>query len=323
MRRLLHGVRIEVAPGLSEDLCRALLAALAPGDAGAPPDLVVSVEESRRPVPQDGGGRPIFVHGVLRGWARGGAIRLADGASAVEIAPDGRRISGAIHVEPGAGRPSDRGLLALALAVALRSHGLYHLHAAALASREGATVLVPGTGGSGKTTLALALASAGYTPACDDVCFLARDGGAAVVVPVPRAFHVGEQTARAFPGVAAHLGAAVASGKRELDPRRALGIQPPARLAPPAALLFPSIAGAPRTATAPRAPEEAFEGLLASSALVVVDGMPGAREHLALLGELVRGAVALDVTLGDDVLAEPGRVARAVDAAAADARTGR
>lgn len=312
---MIHGVRLAVEPGLSEALCRALLAALPPGDPGEPPDLVVSIAESASPVPQDVGGRLILQHGNLRGWARDGAVRVGDGSSAVEISADGRRITGAVHVAAGGERPFDHVLLAFAVAVALRSHGLYHLHAAALGSPGGATVLVPGEGGAGKTTLALALATAGFTPACDDLCFLARGADGPVVVPVPRAFHVAARTAAAFPDLAPHLGAPVPSGKRAVDPLRALGVAGAAALPRPAALLFPAVGAAPRTVLSPRAPEETFDALLAASALVTVDGMPGAREHLGLLGALVRSARALDVRLGEDVLRDPGRVAAAVAAA--------
>lgn len=319
MRRVLHGVRISVEPGLSADLCRALLDALAAGDPGQPADLTISISPSERPVPQDAGGRPILFHGLLRGRDLGGAVRLTDGASAVEISGDGRAISGVVHAPRAGERPFDHVLLAVAVAVALRSHGLFHVHAATLLAPDGAAVLVPGAGGSGKTTLALALALGGFTACGDDLCFLSRRAGTPAVVPVPRAFHVAERTARAFPALAARLGAAVPSGKRELDLRRALpGTRPaPPSLPLPAALLFPSVAGAPATAVRPRPPEEAFDALLDASALAVVDAMPGAAEHVALLGEVVRAGRALDVALGEDLLAAPARVAGRIAAAIA------
>lgn len=317
MRRVLHGVRISVEPGLSADLCRALLDALAPGDPGQPADLSISVSASERPVPQDAGGRPILFHGLLRGRDLGGAVRITDGASAVEISADGRAISGVVHAPRSGERPFDHVLLAVAVAIALRSHGLFHVHAATLLAPDGAAVLVPGAGGSGKTTLALALALGGFTACGDDLCFLSGRGGIPAVVPVPRAFHVAERTARAFPALAARLGAAVPSGKRELDLRRALPGTRPASLPLPAALLFPAVAGAPDTAVRPRSPEEAFDALLDSSALAVVDAMPRAAEHVALLGEVVRAGRALDVALGEDLLAAPARVAERIAAAVA------
>lgn len=316
MRRSLHGVRIAAAPGLSEDLCRALLEALEPDERAAPPDLTIEVDASDRPVPADAGGRPLFFQGTLRAWERDGAVRVADGASAIEISAGGRRITGTVHAPAGGERVFDHVLLAVGLAVALRSHRLYHLHAATLLRPDGAAVVIPGAGGSGKTTLTLALATRGFAPVADDLCFLGRDAEGPVLVPVPRAFHVAERTARAFPELAARLGGPVPSGKRELDPRRVFPGPRPRALRRPAALLFPRLGGA-ETAVAPRSPEAAFDALLESSALVVVDGMPGAREHLALLGELVRGSGALEVRLGEDLLADPARVAGALAAALA------
>lgn len=317
MRRVLHGVRIAAAPGLSADVCRALLEAAAPGDAADPADVTVSVRASRRPVPPDPRGRPILFHGVLRGREVDGAVRLTDGTSAVEVSADGRTITGTVHLPDGGARPFDHVLLAVAFAVALRSHGLFHVHAATLVAPGGAVVLVPGSGGAGKTTLALALAARGFTACGDDLCFLTRRGGAPAVVPVPRPFHVAEGTARAFPALAPLLGAPVPSGKRELDPRRALPGPRPGALPLPSGLLFPSVAAAARTEVRRRSPEEAFDGLLESSALAVVDAMAGAAEHLALLGELVRGARALDVALGADLLADPPGAAARVAAALA------
>lgn len=317
MRRVLHGVRIGVEPGLSADLCRALLDALAPGDPAEPADVTISIRASARPVPADARGRPIFFHGVLRGRDLGDAVRITDGTSAIEVSADGRAISGLVHVPGADARTFDHVLLAVGVAVALRSHGLYHLHAASLVAPDGAVVLVPGSGGAGKTTLALALAQQGHVAWGDDLCFLTARGGAPAVVPVPRAFHVSDQTARAFPALAARLGAPVASGKRALDLRVALPGQRPASLPLPAVLLFPAVAGGPRTSLRPRSPEAAFDGLLESSALAVVDAMAGAAEHLALLGEVVRGARALEVALGADLLADPPGAAARVAAALA------
>lgn len=317
MRRVLHGVRLAVAPGLSVDLCRALLDALAPGDPADPADVTISISASERPVPADAGGRPIFFHGLLRGRDVGGAVRITDGTSAVEISADGRAISGLVHVSGAGERTFDHVLLAVAVAVALRSHGLYHVHAATLVAPGGAVVLVPGAGGAGKTTLALALAERGFVAWGDDLCFLTRRGGAPAVVPVPRAFHVATRTAEAFPRLAAALGAPVPSGKRALDLRGTLPARRPPSLPLPATLLFPAVADGPRTAITPRTPEAAFDALLDSSALAVVDAMPGAAEHVALLGDVVRGARALDVALGEDLLSDPGGVAAALAAAVA------
>jgi hypothetical protein len=310
VRRVLQGVQIAAAPGLAEDLCRSLLGALEPGDPGEPPDLVITARPSEAPVPPAPGGRPIFFHGVLRGSEHAGAVRVTDGSSSVEISADGRAIDGTVHVAARGERPFDHVLLAVALAIALRSRGLYHLHAAALVAPGGGVVLVPGAGGAGKTTLALALAARGFAPIADDLCFLTRRGGAPAIVPVRRAFHVAERTAEAFPALAPLLGAPVPSGKRELDPVRAFGAPPPGRLGLPATLLFPEVTGGPRTMVAPMEPEAAFDALLASSALVVVDAMPGAAEHLALLGEVLRSACALRVQLAEDLLRDTNRAAR-------------
>src|SRR5262249_39557977 len=100
------------------------------------------------------------------------------------------------EVTPG----SSIGMLQLALAVALRREGLFHLHAAALIHPSGASVLVAGGSGAGKPTTTLAMLEAGAAYLGDEFLFLrAAPAGAVEVRAFPREFHLGPRTLAAFP----------------------------------------------------------------------------------------------------------------------------
>jgi hypothetical protein len=66
-------------------------------------------------------------------------------------------------------------LATISLMELLERRGLFSLHAACLAGRDGRGVLLAGASGAGKSTLALALAWAGMGFLSDDVVFLAHD----------------------------------------------------------------------------------------------------------------------------------------------------
>ncbi len=67
---------------------------------------------------------------------------------------------------------------------ALARHGFFPLHAAAVRSRRGIGILLPGASGSGKTTVALAALAGGFAFAGDDQVLLRRQGPGLEVLPL-------------------------------------------------------------------------------------------------------------------------------------------
>jgi hypothetical protein len=277
------------------------------------------------------GARPSFYQGVVQAYlveppgpARPLTFLLWDRASRVtarldphaplieaEIAPEDR--------EPAPG--SALGMLQIALALTLRCHGLFHLHAAALVHPSGAGVLLAGGSGAGKTTATIALLEAGfddrsssssftarsYSYLGDDSLFLrARPEGVSVLAS-PRAFHLGPETLSAFPRLRPLADPrAGARGKLALDPRLAF----PERFRPameaPAVVLLPQIrASSAASSIAPVAPADALFALIGSSASLFIDGLPGRAENLALLPKLLPRKGAFELALGQDALAAP------------------
>ena len=80
----------------------------------------------------------------------------------------------------------------------------------------------------------------------------------------------------------------------------------------PSTLLLPSITGAAATVVEPVGPAEALGELVESSTFVVVDGLPGGREHLAALARIADEARAWKVGMGRDVLSRPVEVAASI-----------
>jgi hypothetical protein len=302
----LHGLRVLVAG--DDGLCAAArdLGGDATADAaGGPPDLVLSL--ARAPASPAPAGPCRFFHGVVRCHASGDDLIVWDGASRARVVAGGARIEVEV-ADATLGDPHrfSQVFLLVALVLALRWRGLFHLHAGALVAPGGRGVLVAGGAGAGKSTLTVALLEQGCDYLGDDAVLLRAGGGAASVLALPRPFHLGERTAAAFPRLRALLGAALAAGdKRRLDPAAAWPGRARLAMGPPALILLPEVAPAGPTTTEPVAPAEALGALLESSALVAIDALPGARAQLDALRRLVDGAPALRVRLGRDLLDRP------------------
>jgi hypothetical protein len=86
-------------------------------------------------------------------------------------------------------------------------------------------------------------------------------------------------------------------------------------MAPPSVLLLPHVSGSPTTMVEPLSSAEAMGALIESSTHVVVEGLPGAAEHLDVLRRVSDGVEAYRVESGTDLLREPaatvGRILRA------------
>jgi hypothetical protein len=249
------------------------------------------------------GFRQTFKHGA-RGFERSGEFLLLDGDAHVRVSADGRFIDA--QLPDGADVETT---LLIALAIALRHHGLYHMHAGALVRADGTGVLVLGASGAGKSTVTVSLLEQGARFLGDDAVFLGERDGGVRLLGLPRPFHLGETTCAAFPSFSG--APLLARGKRSV-PLQAL----PGRLAlamdAPRILLFPTVARAPITEIAPLSPADAFGRALFASALAAVDGVVNVAAQLALLRQLIDGARAYELRLGADALGDPGPIVAAL-----------
>lgn len=265
--------------------------------------------------PASEGYRPTFFHGIVQAYREPeGApkgVLLWDKRSRV-LVPEGQgRIEALVAGEelvPG----SARATLEIALSLALRPLGLFHLHAAAVVDPEGFPVLVVGGSGAGKTTATIALVEAGYAFLGDDA-LLVEEGPR--LLAFPRPFHVGAATLAAFGRLAPLVGGLSGhADKRDLDPDLAFPGRARASCEAPALVLHPRIERGTTTSLFPLSKAEALGNLVASSGGLVIEGAPHKEAQLALLGRITNGARQLELCMSEDLLADPSLLSRALRA---------
>jgi hypothetical protein len=190
---------------------------------------------------------------------------------------------------------------------ALRGHGLFSLHAAALAD-GGRAVLLPGASGSGKSTLALALLHGGFALLADDAPFARRDPGGITLCAFAEPLNVTRATARFFADVAPRWQAG------ERDARGKVGLAAAdlggavAQTAPATLVLFPVIGAAERSVVAPLAKSDALHRLLGTCMPTATSAR--GMEQFLLLADLVHQADCYTLTAGRDFDALPALVRR-------------
>jgi hypothetical protein len=190
--------------------------------------------------------------------------------------------------------------LFVALAIALRAHGRFHLHAGAVALENGRTVLILGASGAGKTTTTLALAAAGANPLGDDTLFVWRSPTGLRLASLRGRFHVGSHTQGIFPSFAPFLGEPLAPGsdKRSLDAARAFAERMLTDMAAPSVILCPVVRATEATRIERADRVRATSALIESSALIAVPGVTRTQEQWHMLEELLDAAKVYAVTLG-------------------------
>lgn len=276
----------------------------------AQPDLILTAAARSEPAPSPAahGATAAIFHGKTTCFVDGDTLVLWDGASTLRIAPDGRRIEASVHASSlaNAFHFSSVGVM-MALLLALRRHGLYHLHAAAATWPDGETWVIPGESGSGKSTLALAAFASGARFLSDDALLLRRHERGVELVGWARHVRMTSRTSDAYPELRPLLTPCPAGSAREVevDPRAAFPGQGLASALPPFTLLFPSIADGEQSRVVPLDRAEAFGRALHACAWVASEHLPGSAEQLELLARLVDGAQTFALHAGSRVLSHP------------------
>lgn len=177
-----------------------------------------------------------------------------------------------------------------------KRRGLFPLHAATV-SADGRGLLLPGTSGAGKTTLAVALARAGWEFGGDDMVFLHHEPDGLVARAFPDEVDVTDRTATMFP----ELTSLLARPRDPEWPKRALRLEDhvkctPALVCRPAAVAFPTIAT--RTALQPMDAGDALVELLPN---VLLTEPASSQRHVDVLSELVRTVPCFRLSVGADL----------------------
>jgi len=306
-----HGLAIETSSSLPTDPAAGLLAPLPPAPAGPTALTIRLAPGTQAELEQRLPGPDAFAYGTNRLRIAGQVVELTCPGARFTIT--GPLLDGLVAPETLQQEGGDdlvgQGPLLVALAVALRSLGCYHLHAAALVLPGSGTVLIPATSGSGKSTLATALVLGGADFLGDDTLFVRLDGDRLEFLGLARDFHLTDRAAAALGLSGPTTSRTTQAGKGRLDARTHFPGRYLAEAPAAAFILLPHITGLPTTRLEPAGPAEALGALLESSVLVATRGLPGGEGHLPVLARLADGAASFRVELGLDLLSDPAGTA--------------
>jgi hypothetical protein len=249
------------------------------------------------------GRSPRFKFPPLEGFDVAGGWFLRDDVGFLEVDLAGR-VSGAARADADMSELSRFAGLPVwvALLECLRARGRFSVHAAALVTPAGETVLLAGTKAAGKSTATLALAERGFTVLTDDMVFVTE---AQDIIGYAKRFHVRPDLIARRPDLL-HL-------VREPEPyepqdKKWLALAAPAvRRAPaPSRIYFSRIVDAHRSEARPLSPRDTLLRLLEHSAFVFVEPQLAPR-HLAALRTLADRAQGFELLCGRDLLHSPDR----------------
>ncbi len=274
------------APAVAHDLLVAMLGGEPSATAPGADDLQLDFSEITEPLPYapPDGFEWSFYQDRAVAYAGPTSFSFQDDASEVRVPLGSGPIVGRLHPRSLADLRSLRLLLDLAMTMALRARGYFHLHAAGVI-RGTSCALLPGESGAGKTSSALALMEAGWAYLSDDSLFLHAERAADApgddrlrILTQRREFHLTPATLAAYPKIGALVAASVAEpGKVSLAAERLF----PGRfreVAPaPTLVLFPRVTEAATSAAEPIVDAVALGHLLMASTMLSVPGTPTRR----------------------------------------------
>jgi len=210
-----------------------------------------------------------------------------------------------------------------ALLLLLRSHGLYHLHAAAVVSPRNQLYLICGAPHSGKTTLATALGLAGWRPISDDSLLVHARESAAQLIALKKSFHLANEILDRWPALDGitrhhryHHRTCVAG--LEFFGATALAEVSFGRVDH---ILIPQITGEAPSSLRPMPAGEAVLKLAEQSMFFQL-WRKHTEQQLNLLAQLARTAACHRLSAGTDILADPRCVAEILEQKARDHRSG-
>ena len=322
-RYQIHGVGVEVQTS-SDALCQLVHQCLFPYAVPALSrlDLKVELAEEKRDWLVPTQARRFLRYGPLRGFALDGWRYFTDYLSYLIIPPGARVIQGHISEETlreNGERFFVNLLLTVALFEALRHHGLFFLHAAALESPEPEGYLFPGNAYSGKTSLTLALIRQGFRYLSDDTVFLRPVPEGLEVLPWIRPFHIPSEVIPLYPELS-HLAGRPDSfpghSKKDLSPEECYPDQRLPRLLNPRWLFFPILTSEPESRAEPLTSAQALPLLLPQSLAVMFDRKL-APDHLQALKRLLSSARSFRLFSGADLKSDASRLREILDHARA------
>jgi len=200
--------------------------------------------------------------------------------------------------------------LSYAVQAALRRGGLYVLHSAGVVEpRTGKGLVVVGNSNTGKSSLTIRLAGAGWRYLSDDMLVLAEENGSVEAWALRRIFSISPASfaSSGLGGADAALGAPVNSdpGKRKLEPSIAFP-DSFVESCRPRVLLFPTLTGEATSRVEKLSSGAAMARLIRENPWASYDA-GSAREHLRVLGLLAKQSISYSLDAGFDLFEDSTR----------------
>ncbi len=253
-------------------------------------------------------GKPLFRFDRLCCYKKENDYFYSDGSSLVFSQP-GKGISKGYISEKtiNSGRFFSHIFFYIILAEMLRHNGLYYIHSSGV-KKNRTSILIPGNGGVGKTTISLALVRKGFSYLSDDALLIKKVKNTVFAHPIPGDFHIDPAISQNFKELT-NVRHAVKYGK---GPKRSFD---PAIFYPdsfvlkskPNVIMFPQIVKKPESRIIPLSPAQCLAKLIPNSLLVMTDKKI-AGEHLDALTALSKQCRAFQLLSGKDLIRKPDKV---------------
>ena len=273
------------------------------------PDLYLSVSSSKRKcrIPQNC--REVLRTDDFRGFEVNDDFYLTDRSSVFHLQPAKRegyaRLAPSFFAKP---RLAQANFWCFGLLKLLRPLGIYSLHAAGLAAKNGIGVLLVGASGSGKSTLAIGLIRQGWKYLSDDAVLLQHGSQGVEALACRRSFYIDALRSSEYADLSLGEEAPDSNGRQ----RRKVGIDEayPDQYAPrclPRVLIFPEIKRKDQSTLNRIDPVCALRALLTQSAPQLFDRSTMA-QHLELLKRLLQQTDTYDLSAGLDLYRDPAKL---------------
>jgi len=257
---------------------------------------------------------PENCHEVLRtdeffGFEVGDDFFLTDGSSVFHLRPSKgeavAQVAPSFFTKP---KLAQANFWSFGLLKLLRPLGIYSLHAAGLATKDGEGVLVVGPSGSGKSTLAIGLIRAGWGYLSDDAVLLRAGSQGVEALACRRSFYIDAVRSGDYSGLWVGDEEPDSAGGRHcrLGIREAYPKQERARCLP-RIVLFTRIIGQNQSTLNPVDRVHALGVLLSQSAPQLFDRCT-MEPHLELLKNLLQQTQTYELNAGSDLYREPAKL---------------